>query len=474
MLQKLIDYYRCPASLAESVSSAISAADTCAPAFFPLAGSLVYGRLAAGDARPLAQLSSSQSEDILAQAEIRDGRCFLPFDPDEVLDNLRLERYQSALEARAYQTWYSRLSRLIQQSGYYTLRPLLPVAVRRHLQRWFMLHRRREPLPAWPLDASVERLMDRLLALAMQARGVERWPFIWFWPDGLPAAAAMTHDVETRAGRNYCAALMELDDSYGVKASFQLVPEKRYGVSVDHFRAIRSRGFEANIHDLNHDGRLFRRHRKFLRRATRINAYGRIFESAGYRSGGLYRNQEWYGAFEFAYDMSVPNCARYEAQPGGCCTLHPYFIGRVLELPVTMAEDYTLFQILRDYSLSIWEKQLDVVRARFGLASFIVHPDYIFEPRALAVYVALLARLAGLNRQRRIWLALPGEINAWWRQRHAMQLVESASGWRIEGEGSERARVAFARLSGNGIVYEWPDGSPVAAAVSASAVQSHC
>ena len=64
----------------------------------------------------------------------------------------------------------------------------------------------------------------------------------------------------------------------------------------------------------------------------------------------MYREQGWFDAFEFSYDMSVPNAAHLEPQRGGCCTVMPYFVGDILELPLTTAQDYTLFHILNDYS----------------------------------------------------------------------------------------------------------------------------
>ena len=98
---------------------------------------------------------------------------------------------------------------------------------------------------------------------------------------------------------------------------------------------LRARGFEVNLHDLNHDGRLFADKDAFLRHARRINDYTREFGCDGFRSGAMYREQGWFEAFEFSYDMSVPNAAHLEPQRGGCCTVMPYFVGNILELPLT-------------------------------------------------------------------------------------------------------------------------------------------
>jgi len=83
----------------------------------------------------------------------------------------------------------------------------------------------------------------------------------------------MTHDVETVAGRDFCTSLMDIDDRYGIKSSFQIVPEARYAVTPEFLDEIRERGFEICVQDLNHDGRLFDHRREFLRRAETINEY---------------------------------------------------------------------------------------------------------------------------------------------------------------------------------------------------------
>ena len=106
-----------------------------------------------------------------------------------------------------------------------------------------------------------------------------------------------------------------------------MVPENRYPVSKSFLDSITSRGFEVNVHDLKHDGRLYADHEEFLRRAKRINNYAREYGAQGFRSGILYRNADWYGAFEFSYDMSLPNVAHLDPQRGGCCTVMPFFIG---------------------------------------------------------------------------------------------------------------------------------------------------
>jgi hypothetical protein len=86
--------------------------------------------------------------------------------------------------------------------------------------------------------------------------------------------------------------------------------------------------------------------------------------------------------------------------------------------------------------------------------SFLIHPDYVIQKRAQDVYKTLLEYVNRLRSDHRIWVALPGEVDCWWRERSEMQLVADNAGWRIKGPGSGRARLAYARLDGDRLVYE--------------------
>jgi hypothetical protein len=176
----------------------------------------------------------------------------------------------------------------------------------------------------------------------------------------------------------------------------------------------------------------------------KINEYGRRYKASGFRSAVLYRRQEWYSDLDFSYDMSVPSSGHLEPQRGGCCTVMPYFVGKILELPVTTTQDYSLFNYVRSFSIDLWKRQTDLILQQNGLMSFIVHPDYITKDREGRVYHQLLAHLVELRARKNVWIATPGEIDRWWRERSRMTLVRDGDEWRVEGAGRERARVAFA------------------------------
>lgn len=339
------------------------------------------------------------------------------------------------------------------QKLYYLARPLLRVPVRRQLQKISLRDWKSRAFPHWPVDRTVDAIHEQMLLAKMRNHGIARMPFIWFWPDGHQAAFVMTHDVETKAGLDFCPTLMNWDDAFGIKAAFQVVPEERYHATERDLREMQNRGFEVNVHDLNHDGLLFKSREQFLSRVGKINDCGVRFGARGFRAGALYRNQEWFGSLNFQYDMSVPNVAHLDPQRGGCCTIFPYFIGNILELPVTMIQDYSLFHILNDYSISIWQQQLDIIRQHHGLAEVITHPDYLMSAKAQNTYQALLAHVTAERNRRNLWVALPGEVNDWWRQRSRMDLRCVEGTWEIHGEGSSRARIAYAERDGDQLRY---------------------
>lgn len=439
----LTDYYRCPANLLPAIPSSPS---TGKQGYFKLGQDTVFGGLARGQTsdRP-----EDAFHDALAEVSIDAERVQLPFDAAELVDNLRQEQYcPRVAEEGGTQNGVIRKT-------YYFLRPWLSVSLRRHAQKLHLRGWDKIPFPKWPVDFTVERIHQKLMLLAMRARNIDKMPFVWFWPEGYKSCAILTHDVEETSGRDFCSQLMDIDESFGFRSSFQVVPENRYSVPKSFLDSIVNRGFEVNVHDLKHDGRLFIVHEEFLRRAKEINRYAKQFRARGFRSGVLYRNADWFDSLEFLYDMSIPNVAHLDPQRGGCCTVMPYFIQNLVELPVTCTQDYTLFYILGAQSIDLWKQQIGLLTANNGLISVIIHPDYVIEPKVQKLYRALLGYLAELRTSGEIWSPLPVEVAEWWRQRSLMKVVSDGSGWRIEGPGMERAKLAFASRAGDTLTYSF-------------------
>ena len=444
MNEALVSHYRCPDSL---VRLGLSGRVSPERGYFSFGGnSVCYGQTSLGS---LSKIANNGRRD-MSQDVIVDGTTLrLPFDPCELVENLRRERYTN----NGYEGKRPILGSKAVRKTYYSLRPLLGIPIRKHFQRFYLRGWEDLFFPSWPVDTSVEQILERLLILNMKAQKVERIPFIWFWPEGASSCLMLTHDVERKAGLAFVPSLMDIDEAFGMKSSFQIVPEGRYPISDDFLALIRARGFEVGIQDLHHDGNLFENRDGFLEQAQLINRYLRQYRALGFRSGRMYRNPEWYEALEASYDMSVPNVAHLEPQRGGCCTAFPYFIGNILELPLTTTQDYSLFHVLGDYSIRLWKRQISLIMQRHGLVSFIAHPDYLMKAKALEVYKDLLAHLVDLRDEEDLWVALPREVNRWWRERSQMKLVDDYGRWRIEGPGQERARLAYATLRDDKLVY---------------------
>jgi hypothetical protein len=461
MQEAILQYFRC---------AELPAAFRLAGPLAPEAGFFGFGPGVFGYARnsavPRATRRGRNAVDLFSEVRFQGRDIALPFDPDDAVGNLRYERYLPSSSVPK-----GRLRRVV-RNAYYVARPALPVFVRKYLQKAHLNGWRKLSFPSWPVDVGVDRLLQKLLALAIQAGGGEGIPFIWFWPEGASACAVMTHDVETQAGVESTPLLLDLNDSCGIPAAYQIVPEERYEVTDAYLNTLRDRGQEINVQGLNHDGHLFRDKESFRQKAARINQYGREWGSAGFRSPVLYRNQEWFEFLDFEYDSSVPNVGHLDPQRGGCCTVMPYFTGGLVELPVTMTQDYTLFHILNDYSPDLWNRQIEIIVEQHGLINTIVHPDYLSGAREQEVYRGLLHTYVRLRDEQDVWIALPREVSAWWRQRSQMRLGKKDGQWRIEGPGSERARLAFAGVDEGRLTYSLAQPDGITARASIAGAQS--
>src|SRR5262245_43054043 len=190
----IIDYYRCPRHL---VNFQLCGDLSEVPGYFSFGqDAICYGNLSSG-------FPSKQVINRLYDASLDtdpDGDSVrLPFDPDEIICNLRFERYRD----NGKENGSGAGDGVMLRNLYYSwLRPFFPVPIRKYLQRMVLSDWGKIAFPRWPVDGTVERILDRLLVLSMKAQGVERMPFIWFWPAGARSCVIMTHDVDHVAGRD--------------------------------------------------------------------------------------------------------------------------------------------------------------------------------------------------------------------------------------------------------------------------------
>lgn len=273
----------------------------------------------------------------------------------------------------------------------------------------------------------------RLVANRLRKQFSSSWPILpsaaqppksWGgWPNGKQFAFVVTHDVEGARGLARCRKLADLNKALGIRSAFNFVPEGEYLVP-DSIRAnLEQDGFEVGVHDLHHNGSLYRSLRHFKEQGPRINHYLTRWVASGFRSGHMFHNLDWLHGLDLLYDTSTFDTDPFEPQPDGVGTIFPFWVqGNGLkgyvELPYTLPQDSTLFVLLKETTIDLWIKKLDWVASHGGLALVIVHPDYISfdgQPDSSEYPADLYERLLKYVITRygdSCWYALPREVAA--------------------------------------------------------------
>jgi hypothetical protein len=214
----------------------------------------------------------------------------------------------------------------------------------------------------------------------------------------------------------------------------------RYRVEPDVVDELTARGFEVGVHGLYHDGRDLASAELLAERLPAMREHARAWGAVGFRSPATHRQWELMPMLGFDYDTSYPDTDPFEPQSGGCCTWLPYFNRDLVELPITLPQDHTLFAILRREDERAWVEKAAAIRDRGGMALIITHPDYMLERRFLDVYARFLA---AFGDDPSLWRVLPRDVSAWWRRRAESRIVPAGDGWRVEGAAAAEATVAL-------------------------------
>ena len=249
---------------------------------------------------------------------------------------------------------------------YYLLKPAIPWSARMALRRLRARRLRRQFSSSWPINK-------------VAAKAPEGWPG---WPDGKEFAFVLTHDVEGKRGLDRCRELAELEMGLGFRSSFNFVPEGEYATPEPLRVFLGEHGFEVGVHDLHHDGKLYRSWETFKNNAHKINHYLTSWGAVGFRSGFMLHNLQWLQHLNILYDASTFDTDPFEPQSDGVNTIFPFWVPRegctgYVELPYTLPQDSTLFLVFQETGIDVWKSKLDWVAAHGGLALVNVHPDYM-------------------------------------------------------------------------------------------------
>lgn len=295
---------------------------------------------------------------------------------------------------------------------YYQIKPLIPRRFQIWLRSAIVKEKRKKYADIWPI----------LKAAGSYPEGFKGWP------EQKKFALVLTHDVDNAFGQDNCIALMQLEQQLGFRSSFNFVPE-RYKVKQKIRNQLTKSGFEVGVHGLNHDGKLFRTRSIFEKRSKKINKYLRLWGSVGFRSPAMHHNLSWIHLLDIEYDASTFDTDPFEPQSDGCSTIFPFWVQNGLnnqgyiELPYTLPQDFTVFVLMKDYNLSIWQKKLDWIVKQGGMVLLNTHPDYMCIGKHQKRYDNYPARLYGKfleyikNKYSGMyWHVLPMEVARFWKK----------------------------------------------------------
>ncbi|HET7520464.1 MAG TPA: hypothetical protein VFK61_02875 [Candidatus Limnocylindria bacterium] len=384
---------------------------------------------ALADALPAGWRVAAHEEGELAAVRHDDGSIVLPFDPGEAMECLWSERYLTMggrLGITSAARWL-----------YYRLRPLMPRRLQIELRRSYARVQGRRPFPAWPMETALHDLLREVYWLLTELAGGPV-PWIAPWPAPYRWAVVLTHDVEQPAGQAQIGVMRDAERALGFRSSWNF-PARRYVVDESVVASLREEGCEIGVHGALHDGRDLESLRTIDERLPAMREVAARWGAVGFRSPATHRRWEWMPRLGFAYDSSSPDTDPYEPQPGGCCSWWPFFNDSMVELPITMPQDHTLFTILRTDE-TVWLDKARALRDRSGMALVLTHPDYLGTAAAAEPYQRALTSFAA---DPTAWRALPREVADWWRRRAASSIERQADGWRVTGPAADEAAICL-------------------------------
>ena len=250
------------------------------------------------------------------------------------------------------------------------------------------------------------------------------------WPDNKKFALIIMHDVDTLKGHDNCYQLMKLEQELGFRSIFYFVPE-RYTVSEKLRNDLTNNSFEVGVHGLKHDGRLFSSENIFQKRALKINHYLNEWNAKGFSSPAMHHQLEWMHALDIEYATTTFDTDPFEPQPEGVHTIFPFIVNKgaenkkgPVELPYTIAQDFTLFILMQEKNIDIWKKKLDWIAEKGGMALVNSHPDYMnFDRKKTgpyeypAEYYREFLEYILNNYKDTYWHDLPSEMASFWKSK---------------------------------------------------------
>lgn len=340
--------------------------------------------------------------DFIACTEKREGLEFA-FDVNQAISDILNEAYLNQLRPLTTRLRFN----------YRKIPVNFRVALAKRLYASRRLALEKNSFPDWPIDKSIEVL--RYLQAPTEPASRES-----IWPQGKRFAFAVSHDLESKEGFKDLEYLLNLDMDYGFRGCWNVVAELIQGYP-EKIKILQNANCEIGCHGYNHDNRLaFLPEEQMRARLQDCARYSSKYQIRGFRSPSLLRTLRLMRqlADYFDFDSSYPDTDRFSetGQVNGCCTIRPFFINGIVELPITLPMDSSmLFMGYNDEQmLEIWLKKLNWIKQRQGLALINIHchRPFSLNTKVYAAYARLLEIVA---KDSECWRTSLKDIAAHWR-----------------------------------------------------------
>ncbi len=315
----------------------------------------------------------------------------------------------------------------------------IPVRLRNALFKILIKFKKDSGFPRWPIENYLENTRYNFI-LKLKEK-FKKIPYISFWPKG-KFAFALTHDMDTQSSFENIKKIRCIEKKYNFVSSWNVLANE-YKINFDKLEELKKENCEIGSHGYNHDGLLsFLPKEKIDSRIKYCMEIFKKFNIRGFRAPQLQKSEDMLAVinnyFEYDSSMADTDILSIVGMRCGCCSIFPYFIKNMVELPLTIPQDYRMIYTLRlddDQILDVWKKKIDFIIKSGGLVLINSHPDNHLSgsERGLRLYDKILNYISKQDS----YHDLPINIAKWWRERNLCK---------IEGKkiiGSKRAKIKF-------------------------------
>lgn len=254
----------------------------------------------------------------------------------------------------------------------------IPGMIRYHSQKLFKKTKPdKSVFPTWPF----EELLEKLRKIALDKYVLDDcYPFKRLsWPEDKQYALILTHDIEGAGNWKWVRIIAEIEKEYGFRSSWN-VTYGFYKIDYATLDWLIENGFEIGLHGYNHDNKLsFLSEDRIRWRIESSYPLIKQYNITGFRSPSWLRSETLFKVLQdyFIYDCSVLDVDYISPGGiGGCCSIFPYNIGKLVELPTTLPYELPIqFGVAQSNLNSFWSQKIQWIKKNKGAIVVNTHPD---------------------------------------------------------------------------------------------------